>query len=124
MGERSVDLGTTRKVFRANLGYNLLVEYVQGEVAKLDPAKVSKAEIARAIVALTKQVVKKTSLPVSKDTYQLYLDMNIQQWEVSHVVESARLKLGQTVETTGDDRDAVAGQVQGLWEAWWPEAFR
>ncbi|WP_162865843.1 hypothetical protein [Deinococcus wulumuqiensis] len=119
-----MDLGTTRKVFRANLGYNLLVEYVQGEVAKLDPAKVSKAEIARAIVALTKQVVKKTSLPVSKDTYQLYLDMNIQQWEVSHVVESARLKLGQTVETTGDDRDAVAGQVQGLWEAWWPEAFR
>jgi hypothetical protein len=120
-GEKLLALqpGVTHLVFYANLGYNLLVEYVQQQVARLDPKKLSKAALDERLTALVLRVEKIASLPLTAEAYELYDKIDVDRWDQFHI-KRPRLKLGQAIALRAADRAAVALQVNSTWMAWWP----
>lgn len=110
----------TKNVFYANLGYNLLVEYVEGEVAKLDPAKLTKAQVNERLLALTAQIQDKATLPLTASALDLYVGMGVSNWEAENTPSRQGLKVGKQIAVSPQDRDAVGRQVFDLWSAWWP----
>ncbi len=118
LGERSLSVGVTRRIFMANLGYNLAVEYAQAEVAKLDPAKMDKATILRELDALTLRITELPQLAMTKEALSLYNSLGLHDYDV--FTKRPFLTTAQFVPVPDADRLEVARQVTGTWRAWWP----
>ncbi|MGM9323043.1 hypothetical protein, partial [Deinococcus aquaticus] len=125
-GEVGPDDGATYKTFRANLGYNLLVEYAQSSIAKMDPEKLTLAQVDKQLNTLGRTLTDLSVLPITKDVMDLFQGMGLRTWEnyksiggnVQKTEQGAPIKLSQA------DRTAVVVQLRQMWQAWWPEAKR
>jgi len=117
-GERSLSIGVTRRVFMANLGYNLAVEYVQREVAKLDPARMDRKTINRELQALSVRIIEMDTQVFSKESYDLYESLGVHSYDA--MISKKILKIGDLIDVSNADRALVQLQVAGTWKSWWP----
>ncbi|MFB9993854.1 hypothetical protein ACFFLM_17995 [Deinococcus oregonensis] len=121
-GEKGLDDSTTYATFRANLGYNLLVEVVEQRVAKLNPKGLNLAQIDEQLQELQAEVMGIDELPVSTEAYRLFDQMGLKPWETFRKLGNVKTVVGAPVAIPVGDRRTVAGQVRGIWTAWWPGA--
>ena len=117
-GGRSLSVGVTRRVFMANLGYNLAVEYAQREVAKLDPARMDKKTINWELRALAARIFRMPTQVVGNDAVSLYNSLGLHEYDV--LTKRKGPLIGDFIDVPPQDRLQVAQQVNGIWLAWWP----
>lgn len=115
--------GVTHDVYMANIGYNLMVEYAESEVQKLDPARLSQPVIRQRLQALASRIAGLSQLAMTDDAMKLYRSLGMDAIGISQAGDPdfyQNLKAGQPIKVPVEDRRLIAAQVPGTWLAWWP----
>ncbi len=117
VGGLTAALFMTFKVYQVNLGYNLLMEFIEGEVKKMPPQKYADSKaLTKGLAALAKRIETQTKLPLTKESREL-----AHQLELDDTAGYLFLEALGKQDVPENDRKDLANRVRQLWRSWWPQ---